>query len=553
MRKKRTDEEYKNELMLIQPDVEVIDKYINACTLINHKCKIHNKIYLQNPSSALAGHCGCDDCKKIKMKKDIFSQRKTNDEFVKEMKEIWGDEIIPLEEYKTGDTKIKFLHNTEKLHNFIMTPVNITSSKQNCPVCAGKQICIGYNDIATTNPYIASLFLNEENTHKYTQGSGEKVDFKCECCGKPVGKKRIADVVKCNGVRCFNCNDGVSYPNKFIYNCLKQIEDQLQYLDREVAFDWCEFDFRNGKKCGRYDLYFEANDQKYIVEMDGGLGHGNISISNITKEETVYIDNQKDKLAKERGIEVIRINCYYDKFESRYEYIKNNIINSKLSSILDLSYIDFVQCDVKSCQSLLIEACNLWNDGMSVSEVAKELKMSNPTIINYLKIGTKNGLCIGYFPKASTRDGRKVINLNDRKVFESIMEASKYYKVNHRDIVKCCKRQSTFGGWYNGEKQIWMYYNEYIKLTKEEVEKYIPKVDSHPVKTVCLNTLQVFDTLTDAAKWCGLKKSTSIIECCKGKYKTAGKHPETGEPLIWMYYEDYIKLYGELNLEELAG
>ena len=30
-----------------------------------------------------------------------------------------------------------------------------------------------------------------------------------------------------------------------------------------------------------------------------------------------------------------------------------------------------------------------------------------------------------------------------------------------------------------------------------------------------------------------------IGRCCKGKRKTAGKHPETGEKLTWMFYEDY--------------
>lgn len=31
------------------------------------------------------------------------------------------------------------------------------------------------------------------------------------------------------------------------------------------------------------------------------------------------------------------------------------------------------------------------------------------------------------------------------------------------------------------------------------------------------------------------------VNCCTGKYSTSGKHPETGEKLQWIYYEDYIK------------
>lgn len=42
-----------------------------------------------------------------------------------------------------------------------------------------------------------------------------------------------------------------------------------------------------------------------------------------------------------------------------------------------------------------------------------------------------------------------------------------------------------------------------------------------------------FFTAVDAAKWCGLKSPTNISSCLKGKKKSAGKHPDTNEPLIW--------------------
>ena len=552
--KKRTTEEYKNELALVQPDVEMLEEYVNAITPIKHRCKIHNKIYLQRPRKALECKCGCKECQGIKMRK-AYDQRKTNNDFVKEMKDIWGNEIVPLEEYKGCYEKIKFLHNTEIPHNFVTTPSAITSKRgRGCPVCAGKQVYVGYNDIATTNPYIASLFLNEGDMHKYTQHSNKKIDFKCDCCGMPVGKKSICNVVRDNSVKCVICNDGVSYPNKFIYNCLKQIEDQLQYLDREVVFDWCEFYFRNEKRSGRYDIYFEANNKKYIVEMDGGIGHGKESISDITKEESLYIDNQKDFLANQHGIEVIRIDCNYA-INNRCEHVKNNILQSKLSNILDLSYTDFNKCDIESCKSLLVEACNLWNDGLTSNEIQKKLNLSKTAVRSYLKNGTNNGLCIGYSEKTSKKrsTGRKIINLNDMKIFDTITSASEYYNISISTISNCCRRKKSFGGLYNGKKQIFMYYDEYIKLNEEEIKNYIPKDNRVYTKVICLNTIEVFDKMKDAEKWCGLKSTNDITRCCRGKRKSAGKHPETGESLQWMYYEDYIKLYRELNLEELAS
>lgn len=53
----------------------------------------------------------------------------------------------------------------------------------------------------------------------------------------------------------------------------------------------------------------------------------------------------------------------------------------------------------------------------------------------------------------------------------------------------------------------------------------------------CLNTGEIFPTMMDAARWCGLKNSSSIGQVCNktGKQKTAGKHPETGEKLQWEF------------------
>ena len=58
-------------------------------------------------------------------------------------------------------------------------------------------------------------------------------------------------------------------------------------------------------------------------------------------------------------------------------------------------------------------------------------------------------------------------------------------------------------------------------------------------KVICLNTLEVFDTINDAEKFC---KSGNVSKCCKGTkhYPTAGIHPTTGEKCRWAYYEDYL-------------
>ena len=76
----------------------------------------------------------------------------------------------------------------------------------------------------------------------------------------------------------------------------------------------------------------------------------------------------------------------------------------------------------------------------------------------------------------------------------------KYYNIDPGDISKCCRRTSTFGGWYNGQKMIWMYKKDYDEYPKDKLSEYIPKENDNYTKIVCLNTGEVFDGLIYAAE-----------------------------------------------------
>lgn len=56
-------------------------------------------------------------------------------------------------------------------------------------------------------------------------------------------------------------------------------------------------------------------------------------------------------------------------------------------------------------------------------------------------------------------------------------------------------------------------------------------------KIVCIETEQVFDTITEAENWCNC---TSIKQHLANRCKSAGKHPITKERLHWMYYEEWL-------------
>lgn len=61
-------------------------------------------------------------------------------------------------------------------------------------------------------------------------------------------------------------------------------------------------------------------------------------------------------------------------------------------------------------------------------------------------------------------------------------------------------------------------------------------------KVVCLNTKEIFASIKSAEDFYNIK---NVSGCCIGQIKSAGKHPQTKEPLVWRHYEDYINMSDE--------
>jgi len=77
---------------------------------------------------------------------------------------------------------------------------------------------------------------------------------------------------------------------------------------------------------------------------------------------------------------------------------------------------------------------------------------------------------------------------------------------------------------------------------KEEGDNNLINIHKENSKQViCITTNEIFKSQTNASKKYYISPS-GISSCCNGKQKSAGKHPETGEKLKWMYYDEYILL-----------
>ena len=71
-------------------------------------------------------------------------------------------------------------------HSWFAKVYNRTNAKNitGCPICSGKQILIGFNDLATTHPDIAKLCNNPDDALTVTANSNKKITWKCPDCGQ---------------------------------------------------------------------------------------------------------------------------------------------------------------------------------------------------------------------------------------------------------------------------------------------------------------------------------------------------------------------------------
>lgn len=105
-------------------------------------------------------------------------------------------------------------------------------------------------------------------------------------------------------------------------------------------------------------------------------------------------DKYKDAVAKEHGIDVIRVDCSYNNTAKRFDCIKTEFIK-KLNHLFDLSNVDWNSADKTGISSRLVEVVNYYskNPFMSTQQIADKFHVNVVTIRHYLAVGERLGLC----------------------------------------------------------------------------------------------------------------------------------------------------------------
>ena len=287
---------------------------------------------------------------------------------------------------------------------------NLIGKNGGCNACGNgyKKVALGINTIWDIDRWMCDLGVSEEDAKTHTKSSNDKIKVVCPDCGKEK-TMRIYNMYRTRSIAC-TCSDKISYPNKFAYSLLDQLNEiyGFDYLEHEYSPDWI--------KPKRYDNYFIHNGKEYILEMDGKWHKEYNYLSGQTAEQSKVIDDYKDRLAKEHNIDVVRVDCDYQ-FSNSFKTIKQNIIDSILGELFNLSKIDWLRCEEFALSNLVKQACDYWNSGIHKTKgIAKIMKLSKNTIISYLKKGSLIEWCNYNAKEESNKISSKNGKANGRQV-----------------------------------------------------------------------------------------------------------------------------------------
>lgn len=432
---------------------------------------------------------------------------------------------------------------TCRIDGYSWNPVAYSMYRNGCPVCANKIIIKGINDLWTTHPHIAKLLTNEEDGYNVTFGVAKKKMFTCPCCGSHV-IQAVNEVAKRNRISCKSCDDNISFPNKVMYNLLTQLDIDFE---TEKTFDWATN--INGNKV-KYDFFIE--NKNTIIEMHG-IQH---YLRPVNKKGRKLNQEQENDRFKQEAALNNDINNYIviDARYSECDYIKENIIKSELSKILNLTNIDWEEVFLKSSESFIPQIANLWNDGMNITNICSKTHFTRSFIRKCLIKAAYIKLC-DYTPTKSINRkihniSKKVICIEDKQVYESIEEAGKALGVSANTVGRCCDLH--FESLVSVKRKHCLFYNDFINMSINEIADILKRpITSNAKPLYCIEEDRIFNNVQEIHDWCGVCHR-SIREYLKGNIDYAGTHPLTNQKLHWRTVtdNDIISSYDLTNLKE---
>lgn len=164
-----TTEEFKSRLKLINSDVEILEEYINSSTPIKAKCLIDEYIWSVRPGDLLSGY-GCPKCGRLSM---ALNQEIEYKEFIARLEEVHKGKIIHVGNYVNLKTTTEFKCMVDN-YTWLGLPSNVIHNGTGCPKCAN-------NMKYTTKKFIEFISVINPEVEVLGKYTGKENKIKCRC------------------------------------------------------------------------------------------------------------------------------------------------------------------------------------------------------------------------------------------------------------------------------------------------------------------------------------------------------------------------------------
>lgn len=193
MAKKKTHEEYVGELKIKNPNIEVIEKYVNTHTKILHRClkDICKHEWYASPHDILNG-TGCPKC--------AGNVKKTHEEFIEEMFDI-NPFIEILSTYINSTTKVECRCLADGCEHIWKTKPSHLLDGHGCPKCAHRNL--GKKLTLSNEEFVTRVKLHNENIELLSDyvNAFTKIKYRCLVCGY-IGYALPHNLIRDNCPRC---------------------------------------------------------------------------------------------------------------------------------------------------------------------------------------------------------------------------------------------------------------------------------------------------------------------------------------------------------------
>lgn len=257
----------------------------------------------------------------------------------------------------------------QKCKNVLVIRERLLDEHGGCPACGDspRVLIEGFNDMATTAPWMIDYLLDKEDATKYFKSSAKKIMFKCPQCGET--KPLSINNVNRKGFSCELCGDGISYGEKFVYKMFHQLGLDVV---KQYSPEWA-----NEK---RYDFYLPSRNA--IVEVHGRQHYPEeMCWHDYDVAKTQENDLAKRELAYNHGISYYyEVNCK----RSSPSWIKNSL-TQELGDDFLIDSVDWEECHMFAVSNLDYEVTQMYQTGeYTMKEIADALGLGYSTVVKYI-------------------------------------------------------------------------------------------------------------------------------------------------------------------------